>query len=78
MEHLPSKVAIEFGELGTNNLKVVLLGKQGFSVKLSVHKNVLMENSNFFFISFLENGQVYLVLRLMTIRMLKFMLKLWD
>lgn len=42
------KVAIEFGESGTSNLKVVLCGKQGFSVKLSVHRSVLMENSSFF------------------------------
>lgn len=48
MEHLHRKVAIEFGEPGTSNLKVVLLGKQGFCVKLSVHRNVLVENSSFF------------------------------
>ncbi|KAJ4715017.1 BTB/POZ domain-containing protein [Melia azedarach] len=48
VENLPRKVAIEFGEPGTSNTKVVLLGKQGFCVKLSVHKNVLMENSTFF------------------------------
>jgi hypothetical protein len=29
-------------------MKVVLLGKQGFCVKLSVHKKVLEENSRFF------------------------------
>lgn len=48
VENLPRKVAIEFGEPGTSNMKVILLGKQGFCVKLSVHKNVLVENSNFF------------------------------
>ncbi|XP_031270745.1 BTB/POZ domain-containing protein At3g50780 [Pistacia vera] len=48
IEHLPRKVAIEFGEPGTSNLKVVLFGKQGFCVKLSVHRNVLVENSSFF------------------------------
>ncbi|KDP31825.1 hypothetical protein JCGZ_12286 [Jatropha curcas] len=48
IESLPRKVAIEFGEPGTSDMKVVLLGKQGFCVKLSVHKNVLVENSSFF------------------------------
>ncbi|KAK9165615.1 hypothetical protein Scep_000806 [Stephania cephalantha] len=47
-ENLRHKVAIEFGEHGTSDLKVVLCGKPGFSVKMSVHKNVLVENSTFF------------------------------
>lgn len=42
------KVSIEFGEPGTSDLKVFLCGKQGFSVKMSVHRNVLIENSKFF------------------------------
>ncbi|XP_028781530.1 BTB/POZ domain-containing protein At3g50780-like [Neltuma alba] len=48
IENLPRKVAIEFGEAGTCDMKVVLLGKQGFCVKLSVHRDVLKEKSNFF------------------------------
>ncbi|KAF3438849.1 hypothetical protein FNV43_RR17124 [Rhamnella rubrinervis] len=48
VESLPRKVAIEFGEPGTSDMKVILIGKQGFCVKLSVHKNVLMEHSSFF------------------------------
>ncbi|KAK7263043.1 hypothetical protein RJT34_30627 [Clitoria ternatea] len=48
IETLPKKVAIEFGEPGTCDMKVVLLGKQGFSVKLSVHRDVLTEKSSFF------------------------------
>ncbi|OWM84581.1 BTB/POZ domain-containing protein At3g50780 [Punica granatum] len=47
-EHLPRKVSIEFGESGTSNMKVVLMGRQGFCVKLSVHRDVLAENSSFF------------------------------
>nr|DAD21776.1 TPA_asm: hypothetical protein HUJ06_023239 [Nelumbo nucifera] len=47
-ENLQRKVAVEFGEPATSDLKVVLSGKQGFSVKMSVHKNVLVENSSFF------------------------------
>ncbi|KAL5704914.1 hypothetical protein ACHQM5_023274 [Ranunculus cassubicifolius] len=47
-ENLRKKVSIEFGEHGTSDLKVVLCGKQGFSVKMSVHRNVLVENSSFF------------------------------
>ncbi|KAK7386500.1 hypothetical protein VNO78_26774 [Psophocarpus tetragonolobus] len=48
IESLPKKVAIEFGEPGTCDMKVVLLGKQGFCVKLSVHRDVLTEKSSFF------------------------------
>ncbi|GMI68114.1 hypothetical protein like AT3G50780 [Hibiscus trionum] len=48
VEHIPRNVAIEFGEPGTSDTKVILLGKQGFCVKLSVHKKVLLENSCFF------------------------------
>ncbi|PIA52482.1 hypothetical protein AQUCO_01000394v1 [Aquilegia coerulea] len=47
-DNLRQKVSIEFGEPGTSDLKVVLSGKQGFSVRMSVHKNVLIENSSFF------------------------------
>ena len=48
VEHVPRKVAIEFGEPGTSDMKMILLGKQGFCVKLSVHKKVLLEHSSFF------------------------------
>ncbi|KAJ7952950.1 BTB/POZ domain-containing protein [Quillaja saponaria] len=48
IENLPRKVAIEFGEPGTCDMKMILLGKQGFCVKLSVHKDVLVEKSSFF------------------------------
>ncbi|GAB2282528.1 hypothetical protein Dimus_017069 [Dionaea muscipula] len=47
-ESLPRKVSIEFGDPVTSDIKVVLHGKQGFSVKLNVHKNVLVETSSFF------------------------------
>ncbi|XP_042508467.1 BTB/POZ domain-containing protein At3g50780-like [Macadamia integrifolia] len=48
VENLQRKLAIEFGEPGTSDLKVVLFGKPAFSVKMSVHKYVLVENSSFF------------------------------
>ncbi|XP_042495631.1 BTB/POZ domain-containing protein At3g50780-like [Macadamia integrifolia] len=48
VENLQRKLAIEFGEPGTSDLKVILSGKPVFSVKMSVHKNVLVENSTFF------------------------------
>ncbi|XP_043713774.1 BTB/POZ domain-containing protein At3g50780-like [Telopea speciosissima] len=48
VENLQRKLAIEFGEPGTSDLKVILSGKPVFSVKMSVHKNVLVENSSFF------------------------------
>lgn len=41
-------VSIEFGEPGSSDLRVVLIGKQGFGVKLNVHRAVLAENSSFF------------------------------
>ncbi|XP_074309119.1 BTB/POZ domain-containing protein At3g50780 [Silene latifolia] len=47
-ENLPRKVSIEFGESGTSDVKVVLYGKHGFSVKLNVHKHVMVEHSSFF------------------------------
>ncbi|KAL8528610.1 hypothetical protein ACS0TY_006160 [Phlomoides rotata] len=47
-ENAPRKVTIEFGEPGTSDLKVILLGKQGLAVKLSVHRSILMEHSSFF------------------------------
>ncbi|GMH06459.1 hypothetical protein Nepgr_008299 [Nepenthes gracilis] len=47
-ENLPRKVSIEFGELGTSDMKVVLFGNHGFLVKLNVHRNILVENSSFF------------------------------
>ncbi|KMT08528.1 hypothetical protein BVRB_6g138110 [Beta vulgaris subsp. vulgaris] len=47
-ENLPKKVSIEFGESGTSDMKVLLFGKHGFSVKLNVHKSVLVDNSIFF------------------------------
>ncbi|KAK4793144.1 hypothetical protein SAY86_023579 [Trapa natans] len=48
LEHVPRKVSIEFGVSGTSDLKVVLMGRQSFCVKLSVHRDVLAENSSFF------------------------------
>ena len=47
-QRAPKKVAIEFGEPGTCDMKLLLLGKQGFCVKLSVHRDVLIEKSSFF------------------------------
>ncbi|KAL6507410.1 hypothetical protein OROGR_023605 [Orobanche gracilis] len=47
-ENTPKKVTVEFGEPGTSDLKVILVGKQGLAVKLIVHMGVLMENSSFF------------------------------
>ncbi|KAK8716714.1 hypothetical protein V6N13_044018 [Hibiscus sabdariffa] len=48
VEHMPRNVAIEYGAPGTSDMKLILLGKQGFCVKLSVHKKVLLEHSCFF------------------------------
>lgn len=47
-ENAPRKVTIEFGEPGTSDLKVILLGNQGVAVKLSVHRSILVGHSSFF------------------------------
>ncbi|KAE8656005.1 BTB/POZ domain-containing protein [Hibiscus syriacus] len=47
VELAPRNVAIEYGEPGTSDMKLILLGKRGFFVRLSVHKKVLLEHSCF-------------------------------
>ncbi|CAN6303393.1 unnamed protein product [Urochloa humidicola] len=42
------KISVGFGQLEMTDLKVVLYGKDGVAVKMSVHKNILAENSTFF------------------------------
>jgi hypothetical protein len=42
------KISVGFGQLEISDLKVVLYGKDGVAVKMSVHKNILAENSTFF------------------------------
>jgi hypothetical protein len=42
------KISVGFGQLEMSDLKVVLYGKDGVAVKMSVHKNILAENSTFF------------------------------
>ncbi|KAF3778996.1 BTB/POZ domain-containing protein [Nymphaea thermarum] len=41
-------VSVEYGEAGTRDCEVLLSGKQGFTVKLSVHRDVLAGKSTFF------------------------------
>ncbi|KAG8061136.1 hypothetical protein GUJ93_ZPchr0003g18526 [Zizania palustris] len=42
------KIYVGFGHLETSDLKVVLYGKDGVAVKMSVHKNILAKNSSWF------------------------------
>lgn len=42
------KISVGFGQPETSNLKVVLSGKGGISVRMSVHRNILVEQSSFF------------------------------
>ncbi|OAY85923.1 BTB/POZ domain-containing protein [Ananas comosus] len=42
------KISVGFGQQETSDLKVILYGKEGIAVKMSVHKNILAENSNYF------------------------------
>lgn len=42
------KISVGFGQPETCDLKVVLFGREGISVRMSVHRNVLLEHSSFF------------------------------
>ncbi|ONK74591.1 uncharacterized protein A4U43_C03F8070 [Asparagus officinalis] len=42
------KISVGFGQPESSDLKVVLFGKEGISVRMSVHKNILVEHSSFF------------------------------
>uniref|UniRef100_A0ACD5WDY9 Uncharacterized protein n=1 Tax=Avena sativa TaxID=4498 RepID=A0ACD5WDY9_AVESA len=42
------KISVGFGQIEISDLRVVLYGKDGVAVKMSVHKNILAENSTFF------------------------------
>ncbi|KAL1189818.1 BTB/POZ domain-containing protein [Cardamine amara subsp. amara] len=64
VETLPRKVAIEFGEPGSSDAKVILVGKQGFCVKLSVHKKVLVDHSSFFTNKLAEKDSVFACLEI--------------
>ncbi|KFK34324.1 hypothetical protein AALP_AA5G130100 [Arabis alpina] len=64
VETLPRKVAIEFGEPGSSDAKVILVGKQGFCVKLSVHKKLLVDHSSFFAKKLAEKDSVFACLEI--------------
>lgn len=42
------KISVGYGQPETSDLKVVLSGKEGISVRMSVHRNILLEHSIFF------------------------------
>ena len=42
------KISVGFGQPETSDLKVVLFGKEGISVRMSVHMNILLEHSSLF------------------------------
>ncbi|XP_072987940.1 BTB/POZ domain-containing protein At3g50780-like [Typha latifolia] len=42
------KISVGFGQPKTSDLKVILYGKEGLAVRMSVHRNILSENSSFF------------------------------
>ncbi|CAL9168309.1 unnamed protein product [Musa hybrid cultivar] len=48
VESQQRKISVGFGQLETSDLKVTLHGKGATSVRMSVHKNILAENSSFF------------------------------
>ncbi|MQL81392.1 hypothetical protein Taro_013852 [Colocasia esculenta] len=47
-ENLQQKISVGFGQPDTSDLKIVLSGKEGIAVRMSVHRNVLAEHSTFF------------------------------
>uniref|UniRef100_A0A1D1ZES6 BTB/POZ domain-containing protein At3g50780 n=1 Tax=Anthurium amnicola TaxID=1678845 RepID=A0A1D1ZES6_9ARAE len=47
-ENLQQKISVGFGQPDTSDLKIILSGKEGISVRMSVHRNVLAEHSTFF------------------------------
>lgn len=42
------KISVGFGQPETSDLKIVLFGKNGIAVEMSVHRNILIEHSCFF------------------------------
>ncbi|XP_058069152.1 BTB/POZ domain-containing protein At3g50780-like [Magnolia sinica] len=48
VENSQRKVAVEFGDPMTSDLKLVLYGKRGFCVQMNVHRHVIVECSSFF------------------------------
>jgi hypothetical protein len=55
------KISVGFGQTETSDFKVVLHGKDGIVVKVSVHRNVLFENSSYFAHKLCENSSVSFV-----------------
>ncbi|KAJ3674387.1 hypothetical protein LUZ60_005003 [Juncus effusus] len=47
-ESQPKKISVGFGQSETSDLKVILYGKENLAVKMSVHKEILAVNSEFF------------------------------
>ncbi|KAG6471394.1 hypothetical protein ZIOFF_068835 [Zingiber officinale] len=45
---VPRKISVGFGQTETSDLKVMLHGESGTSVRMSVHKNILAGHSSFF------------------------------
>ncbi|KAJ0963371.1 hypothetical protein J5N97_028493 [Dioscorea zingiberensis] len=41
------KISVAFGQLETSDLKMILSGKEGVAVRMSVHRNILVEHSKF-------------------------------
>ncbi|KAJ4812471.1 BTB/POZ domain-containing protein [Rhynchospora pubera] len=52
------KISVGFGQPETSDFKVVLRGKDGIIVKMSVHRNVLLENSTYFSEKLCENSPI--------------------
>ncbi|KAG1348163.1 BTB/POZ domain-containing protein [Cocos nucifera] len=47
-ENQQRKICVGFGQPETCDLKVILFGKEGIAVRMSVHRNILAEHSIFF------------------------------
>jgi hypothetical protein len=52
------KISVGFGQTETSDFKVVLHGKDGIVVKMSVHRNILLENNSYFAEKLCENSSL--------------------
>ncbi|WOL19579.1 BTB/POZ domain-containing protein [Canna indica] len=48
VENQHRRISVGFGQPATSDLKIVLFGKEGIAVEMSVHRSILIEHSSFF------------------------------
>lgn len=58
IEHAQRKISVGFGQLESSDFKIVLSGKEGVAVRMSVHRKILADNSSFFAEKFSKQSPV--------------------